>query len=308
MELYEDRNAGGTNPYTLYQKIKAGNNTIDDIDKSLRSEIQCDCCHQYKLWKKKHPLSAEKLLKVAEKPFHYIVLPDKDVTLVLNEEERQYKGTIISTSCSGMALSFGKHPYQCTQCYSLEHGKSSPLLRKFNRSKHLKHPRSEISRATKVGVTHKFCSQSTIQNAAHIQQKKKAKLKAKNNSLMLKLEKELHSSWHNNLGSYPFLKDLHLLIESGKISDFDLSFIRNWTGKKVHGRYCKADEQARAMAVLYSNRLGQKTYSELAPILGLPGIRETQKLKSKLVSHEHYMPGINDWAIEKASKRVKVPL
>ena len=62
------------------------------------------------------------------------------------------------------------------------------------------------------------------------------------------------------------------------------------------------------MAVLYSNRLGQKTYGELAPVLGLPGIRETQRLKSKLVSHEHYMPGINDWAIEKASKRVKVPL
>ena len=118
---------------------------------------------------------------------------------------------------------------------------------------------------------------------------------------MLKMERELHST-------YSFLKDLHHFIETGKVSDFHLSFIQNWTGKKVHGRHCKADEQARALAVLYSNRLGQKTYSELAPILGLPGLRQIQKLKAKLVSHGHYMPGINNWEIEKASKHAKVPL
>lgn len=48
--------------------------------------------------------------------------------------------------------------------------------------------------------------------------------------------------------------------------------------------------------------------SELALILGLPGIRQTQKLTSKLVDCEHYMPGLNDWAIEKASRHAKVPL
>ena len=308
VELYEDGNAGGTNPHSLYQKIKAGHNVIDDIDESVITDVQCNCCHLYKLWKKKHPSTAEKLVKLARRPLHYRVLPEKHVTVILNGKEQQYKGTIISTSCSGMALPFGRHPYQCTPCYALEHGKSSPLLRKYNRSKHLKYPRSDSNRAINVGVTHQFCSESHVKNAALIQRKKKAKLKAKNNSLTSKLEKELHSSWHNNLSTYPFLKDLHNIIESGKLSDFDLSFIHNWTDKKVHGRHCKADEQARAMAVLYSNRLGQKTYSELAPILGLPGMRQTQKLKSKLVSHEHYMPGINDWAIEKVSKRAKVPL
>ena len=70
----------------------------------------------------------------------------------------------------------------------------------------------------------------------------------------------------------------------------------------MHGCYCKANEQACAMAVLYSNKLGQKTYSKPSTILGLaiPGIRQTQKLKSKLVD-EHYMPRSNDWAIEEVS-------
>ena len=29
------------------------------------------------------------------------------------------------------------------------------------------------------------------------------------------------------------------------------------------GRYCKADKQARAMAILYCNKLGKKIYGEL---------------------------------------------
>ena len=106
---------------------------------------------------------------------------------------------------------------------------------------------------------HKFCSESSIQCALQIQQKKKSKLQEKNEKLMSRIERILHDSWHKNSTSHSFLKELHLLIESGKLSEFDLSFLCNWTSKKMHGRHCKADEQARAMDVLYSNKLGQKT-------------------------------------------------
>lgn len=81
VELYEDRNAGGTNPQSLYQKIKAGNNVMNDIDGSIISDVQCSCCDLYKVWKKKHSSAAEKLCKLTEKPFHYRVLPDKLVKL-----------------------------------------------------------------------------------------------------------------------------------------------------------------------------------------------------------------------------------
>ena len=80
-----------------------------------------------------------------------------------------------------------------------------------------------------------------------------------------------------------------------------MSFIQNWVQKKAHGRYCRADEQARALAVLYSNRLGEKTYSKLAPILALPGVRQAQRLKQKEYEVEHYMPRINQWAVRKAA-------
>ena len=109
VELYEDRNAGGTNPHSLYQKIIAGNNVINGIDGSIISDVQCSCCDLYKVWKKRHSSAAEKLCKLAEKPFHYRVLPVKFVKVVLNDREQLYEGTIISTSCSGMALLGGSH-------------------------------------------------------------------------------------------------------------------------------------------------------------------------------------------------------
>ena len=62
------------------------------------------------------------------------------------------------------------------------------------------------------------------------------------------------------------------------------------------------------MAALHSNRLGKESCSKLAPVLYLPGLKQTQKLKSKMVSHEHDIPGINDWAIEKASARTNLLL
>jgi len=62
VELYEDGNAGGTDSHSLYQKIKAGDNVIEDIDESVITDVQCNCCH---LWKKKHPSTAEQLVKLA---------------------------------------------------------------------------------------------------------------------------------------------------------------------------------------------------------------------------------------------------
>jgi len=79
--------------------------------------------------------------------------------------------------------------------------------------------------------------------------------------------------------------------------------LNNWVQKKAKGRIWRADEQARSLAILYSNKLGQKTYKELAPLLGLPSVRQTQKIRSKSSHEEHYMPGINSWAIQKASDK-----
>ena len=56
--------------------------------------------------------------------------------------------------------------------------------------------------------------------------KEEIKVKRKDEKLMSQMEMELHDNWHKNSTNYPFLKDLHLLIKSGKISDFDLSFYK----------------------------------------------------------------------------------
>ena len=219
-----------------------------------------------------------------------------------------YIGTIHSIKCTGTAFTIGKHPYKCIHCHDLVSGKSSPLLRKYNRAKHLKNPRSDDLRATRKGVVHKFCTVPQIETALYHQRQMMKIHKDKSLKLSATVERMLYSKWHDNMSAYPFLETLQRMIVDGSLSDFDVSFITNWTQKKSKGQICKADEQARSLAILYSNRLGQKTFQELAPLLGLPSVRQTQKIRSMACNEEHYMPGINDWAIQKAARRGNMPL
>ena len=103
-----------------------------------------------------------KLKEQAKIPVHYKVYADKTVKVVIDDKEVVYTGTIHSVNCSGNALSNGRHPYQCSYCYSLVHGNNSSLLRKFNRAKSLKYL------TIKVGVAHKCCSVSHVESALHV--------------------------------------------------------------------------------------------------------------------------------------------
>ena len=147
-------------------------------------------------------------------------------------------------------------------------------------------------------MVHKFCSVPQIETALCHQRQMKKIHKDKSLKLSTAVEKILYSKWHENKSAYPFLETLQRMLVDGSLSDFDVSFITNWTQKKSKGRIWKADEQARSLAILYSNRLGQKTFQELAPLLGLPSVRQTQKIHSMACNEEHYMPGINNWAIQ----------
>ena len=71
-------------------------------------------------------------------PVFYKVFPSKKVSVVQNGNTLVYTGTIHAVGCTGNAFASGSHPYQCNACFNLVHGKSSQLLRKYNRSKKLK--------------------------------------------------------------------------------------------------------------------------------------------------------------------------
>ena len=215
------------------------------------------------------------------------------VNVVINEKKTCYTGTIYSTTCSKTASTIGKHPFQCYNCYCLIHGKSSPLLRKYHRRNQLKYPHLDQLWATKSGVSHKYCSEMHLESAIKHRKDTSKVQKSKNIKMTQRIQDMLQESWYQCNSATPFLKTLHALIEENKSSSFDMSFIQNWVQKKAHGQYCRADAQARALAVLYSNRLGEKTYSKLAPILALPRVWQAQRLKQKECEVEHYMPGIN---------------
>ena len=301
-ELYFDRNAGCTTVKKLWENERNGNK--DDQRKDIN--ICCGCCEEYITWKQNHPIDQLKLKELANKPIYYRSHPEDKVKVVENGEEIEYIGTIYSTTCTKVAFTEGKHPFQCFNCYDLEHSYS--LLQKLNRSKSLKYPRSDVHRATRVGVIHKYCSAENLNSALKYKVEEAKTQKQIHDRLTKQVEKLLSDDWHKNETPLSFLRSLHLLIVEKKLSDFDISFMENWVSKKAKGRYCRADAQARSLAVLYCNRLGQKTYIEVSPLLGLPGVRQVQRLKRKLLETQVYMPGINGWALQKAAMRENRPL
>ena len=148
------------------------------------------------------------------------------------------------------------------------------LLHKLHRASTLKYPRSEQNRANQSGVTHKYCSKAHLECALQTR-KVHNEYQAKKLTAITKAHEELLSeSWKSNATARPFIEQLLELLEANKLSEFDLGFLNNWLGKKVKGRYHHASDQARNLAILLSNHLGEKMYTTIAPLMGLPLSRQ----------------------------------
>ena len=264
----------------------------------------CDCCTEYAQWKKTHPIPAKALQQVADIPSYYKVCDE-----VVNVHQHTYQGTIRALHlapkgpCKGVASRSGLHPYTCDACEALQHGRDSQLLHKLGRASKLKHPRSEQNRGTHRGISHKYCSKSQLEAALH-SRKVQADTQSKNLARLSQAnQKLLRESWVSNATARPFVEQLLQLFETNKLSEFDLKFLENWLGKKVRGRFFHATEQARSLAILLSNRLGEKLYSTVAPMMGLPAARQVQRLRAKEHHSFAYMPGLNDWAFSVAAEQ-----
>ena len=305
--LYDDGNAGATTAQKLWtdkrQKESDGIICTSDNQKVV---VICDCCTRYTEWKGKHQIAAKLLQKAADIPCYYTI-SDEQITVGVHT----YKNTIRALHlapkgpCKGLAYKFGPHPYTCDACEALQHGKNSPLLHKLGRAAKLKHPRTVQNRATQCGVSHKYCSKEhleiALQNRALVNKTQKKKI----TQLEIENQKLLLDSWKHNATTRPFVEQLLKLFDENKLSEFDLNFLDNWLAKKVNGRYFHAGEQARNLAILLSNRLGEKLYSTVAPMMGLPLTRQAQRLRAKECTSFTYMPGINDWPFKLASETCK---
>ena len=264
--------------------------------------MRCSCCRSYKEWVLAHPTAAKELSSLANSKKYYVVLPDEKVVV----REDQYVGTIRAAECgplgccTGKASTKGPHPYVCSACIALKTAKTSTLQRKLLRAKSLKCPRSVSVRATKLGVTHKYCSREHLELAVQIR-------RDKNKKLSVATKKLLYSKWHKNASITPFVQTFIDLLSSEKLSTFDFNFLKNWIEKKSKGKYAKADEQARNLAILFSNTLGEKLYTTSAPLLGLPSARQAQRIRAADIANKTYLPGLNQWAFNLAASQERRP-
>ena len=307
--LYSDGNAGATTALKLWtDKHQEGSDGKISTSDNQEVNVICDCCKSYSEWKNTHQSAAQLLQKIADIPCYYKISEEQ-----IRVGTQTYQNTIRALhmapkgACMGTAITSGPHPYTCDACEALQHGKSSQLLHKFRRESMLKHPRTAEDRATYSGVKHKYCSKEHIEMALlsrKVHGKAKAQVK-KINQLTTANQKLLLESWKSNTTARPFVEQLLKLFDANKLTKFDLNFLDNWLGKKVNGQMYHAGEQARSLAILLSNRLGEKMYSTVAPIMGLPLARQAQRLRSAEKSPYLYMPGLNNWAFQLASKQCK---
>ena len=49
-------------------------------------------------------------------------------------------------------------------------------------------------------------------------------------------------------------------------------------------------------------------YTYTAPLLGLPSARQARRIRSKDIGNHFYLPGINEWALDKVSQQEHRPL
>ena len=118
----------------------------------------------YKNWKQTHPQLAQHLQECADKGRYYQVFPTEEIIV----NSFTYKGTIRALSWAPLGACKGVAPQSsptCESCQTLVCGKTSTLNQKLHRSKILKHPCSEDTRAIASGVNHKYCSAEHLQLA-----------------------------------------------------------------------------------------------------------------------------------------------
>lgn len=62
--------------------------------------VDCSCCTTYLEWKAKHPALAKHLQRAADSSLIHQVNPNEIVTVVVDGEEHQYRGTIRASTAA----------------------------------------------------------------------------------------------------------------------------------------------------------------------------------------------------------------
>ena len=258
--------------------------------------VHCQCCTDYITWKQHHSDRAKSLQIIADQPYYYKVCNEEFEIhgITYHHTIRALPGST-KGKCLQIASSTGPHPHICHSCFALLHGKTSQFLRKVQRNNSLKYPRG-IYRVGKKGVTMKHPAREEIEEK--VRSDKIAKFVDKRKISSLERQAQIHLAWRENENLRPFMEKMIDLFSDVHLSEFDCSFLSNWLGKKHKGRMHHADEQARSLAILLSNKLGEKLYSTVAPMMGLPSHRQAQRIRSKDMGTAIYLPGLNDWSFK----------
>lgn len=294
-EFANDAQVRRTTPKTLFNaRLKNGSITC------YKENLEHIACANYKDWKVKHTVEASILKEEAKSKGRslYIAISKE---IVIHGKIVQIRGGIKSLEppCQEEALSSGKHPYTCDNCFSqqrelkdiIQHRKSGSLYTKTNR-------------LGLSGFNKRYARRGEAVDALEIETQKRKLSEAKIKQLVRatlspkEWEESLHAACIN--GEDQRLEtNLVRLLRMGvsERSPMQVLVIGNLVSKLQKGNNHHYVDLVKDISGLFKNELGPTNYSLLADIFGLA--KETTAAQHS--SQIRLDPGINVDAMDLAA-------
>lgn len=231
----------------------------------MKNNKYCICrhksCSTYKIWKKKHPRKASKLVNLC-KSLNALVEERINANIEINGRNITICKTIRSKApkCLGTAKRDGCHPFTCKSCYS----QKRYLLMKFKKSQKAA-LRNVDNRFGKKGMRHEVLSNNELRQSLQSTTKL-------NNALMKDIR--LHrtkKSWGDLLmesavteNHQKLIMDIRHLLQEHHEDNFRIEILRNLASKLRRGRNHHYPDVILKISVLLRNLLGRASHAMIS--------------------------------------------
>ncbi|KAJ7328574.1 hypothetical protein OS493_024494 [Desmophyllum pertusum] len=258
-----------------------------------------ESCHEYKTWKKSHPIDASGITRKSHSSSRSVYVPLTRVIAVYGKEVH-VKGGIKSLDppCLEDAISFGDHPYTCANCAN-----QLRQLKDILRHREVGSCNSLANRIGHVGFNKRYARKGEFSEALNKEvDRRKGAVKQVSALLQVKLSS---LEWENQLqescrygDDQKLIMDLARLFKSGvsKTQPLQVLVIKNLVSKLLKANNHHYLDIIKDISSLFKNQLGPANYAILSEIFGLA--RETTAAEHAAVMRLD--PGINNGALASA--------
>uniref|UniRef100_A0A7M5V3V3 Ubiquitin-like protease family profile domain-containing protein n=2 Tax=Clytia hemisphaerica TaxID=252671 RepID=A0A7M5V3V3_9CNID len=252
-------------------------------------------CVNFKFWQQLHSREARNYW---ENDSSRSVFVPGETKILIGGKCVELNGGIKSLDpvCTGLAVSNGDHPYTCKNCYS-QRGDLKGLMKKRKKSKLT----TLENRVGKSGFNKRFATKT--EEAERVKQME-VRLKILNKEIKFNRVQNEKKTWEQMIlrscsdgNVKKLIVDLaSLMQQENKRDSIQMEILQNIVGKLKSGVNHKYTNLIKDVAVLYKNKLGVTSYSDLKDLFCLPSKTCVQQHSKENKLHV----GLNEDVFDKA--------